>query len=148
MIGPDAAIIPGVSAGGLKIGMPVSDVLSRMGLLFTAEPVVNPHVPAPLVTRYRSEMVDFWDRDGLVDQVMVHHGYRGKMMGKIGLGSTIADAEELIGPVGEDDEDNLVIEGIDGLVFEIEGHFPGLTNPSCRTAPIKEICVCPVGERR
>jgi hypothetical protein len=30
---------------------------------------------------------------GKVEQIMVHDGYRGKSMGKIGLGSTIADIE-------------------------------------------------------
>ena len=53
-------------------------------------------------------MVDLWVKDGIVDQIMVHDSYRGKLMDKIGLGSTIADIERHIGAWEEDEEDNLV----------------------------------------
>jgi hypothetical protein len=79
---------------------------------------------------------------GRVEQIMVHDGYRGKLMGKIGLGSTFADIERHIGAVEEDEEDNLVSRDCPGLVFEIEGYFPDLRkDPAFRFAPIKEICV-------
>ena len=73
-----------------------------------------------------------------MEQIMVHDGYRGKLMGKIGLGSTIADIERHIGAVEEDEEDNLVIRDFPGLFFEIEGYFPDLRKDSAfRHAPIK-----------
>src|SRR5260221_11415623 len=79
---------------------------------------------------------------GRVEQIVVHDGYRGKLMGKIGLGSTIADIERYIGAVEEDEEDNLVIRDFPGLVFEIEGYFPDLRkDPTFRFAPLKDISV-------
>ena len=103
-------------------------------------------VPLPIPTlvkiRYRSAMVDLWAGNGRVAQIMVHDGYRGKLMGKIGLGSTIADIERYIGAVEEDEDDSLVIRDFPGLFFEIEGYFPDLQkDPAYRYAPIKEIYV-------
>lgn len=73
--------------------------------------------------RYRSAMVDLWVEAGIVYQIMVHHGYAGKLLGSIGLGSTIADIETRIGPWGEDEEDNLVIQNLPGFCFAVEGYF-------------------------
>ena len=95
----------------------------------------------PLNVWYRSAMVDLWAIEGNVEQIMVHDGYRGKLMGTISLGSTIADIERYIGSVEEDEEDNLVIRDIPGLFFEIEGYFPDLKDQAFRFAPIKEIYV-------
>jgi hypothetical protein len=108
--------------------------------------VVNLSPSFPLNKRYRSAMVDVWVIEGTVEQIMVHDGYRGKLMGKIGLGSTVADIERHIGAVEEDEEDNLVIRDFPGLFFEVEGYFseyfPELQqDPAFRIAPIKEINV-------
>lgn len=86
-------------------------------------------------------MVDIWAIEGIVEQIMVHDGYRGKLMDKIGLGSTIADIERQIGAWEEDEEDNLVIRDLSGLFFRVEGYFPDLKDPAFRFAPIKEIYV-------
>src|SRR6266566_2559700 len=137
----EAPIVPGEGAAGIQVGLPIEEVLKGQETHFTSEEVVNHLVPFPIITRYRSAMVDLWAREGIVDQIMVHSGYRGKLMDKIGLGSTIADIEAQIGAWEEDEEDNLVIRDLPGMCFEIEGYFPGLRNPAFRYAPIKAISI-------
>ena len=137
----EAPIVPGESAAGIQLGSPIEEVLKEQEPHFISEKVANPLVLLPIITRYRSAMVDLWVRDGIVDQIMVHGGYRGTLMDKIGLGSTIADIERDIGAWEEDEEDNLVIRDLPGVGFEIEGYFPGLKDPAFRHAPIKEIYV-------
>jgi len=136
-----APIIHGESAAGIQLGSPIEEVLKEQRNHFISVEVVNPFFPEENITRYRSAMVDVWAKNGIVDQIMVHDGYRGKLKGIIGLGSTIADIERYIGSWEEDDEDNLVIRDLPGVGFEIEGYFPGLKDPAFRYAPIKEIFV-------
>lgn len=137
----EAPIVPGASATGIQLGSPIEEILQEQEPHLSSEEVVNPLVLLPIITRYRSAMVDLWVREGIVDQIMVHDGYCGKLLGKIGLGSTIADIERDIGVVEEDEEDNLVIRDCPALCFEIEGYFPDLKDRAFRHAPIKEICV-------
>jgi hypothetical protein len=138
----EAPIVPGESAAGIQLGSPIEEVLNEYNNSFSSGEVVNLSPSFPLNIRYRSAMVDVWSIEGRVEQIMVHDGYRGKLMGNIGLGSTIADIERYAGAWEEDEEDNLVIRDLPGLCFEIEGYFPDLSkNPAFRHAPMKEICV-------
>ena len=136
-----APIVPGESAAGIRLGSPIEEILQEQKTSFLSEEVVHPLFPLPITTRYRSEMVDVWVKEGKVEQIMVHDGYRGKLMGTIGLGSTLADIERHIGAWEEDEEDNLVIRNLPGVMFELEGSFPDWSNPGFRLAPIKEICL-------
>ncbi len=134
----DAPIVPGESTAGIQLDSPIEEVLNVHKNSFSSREILK---YSHTITRYRSAMVDLWVRDGIVYQIMVHVGYRGKLMDKIGLGSTIADIERHIGAVEEDEEDNLVIRDCPGVGFEIEGYFPGLKDPAFRHAPIKGIYV-------
>lgn len=142
----EAPIVPGESAAGIQLGSPIEELLTEHKNAFDSGEVVKPSFPTLVITRYRSAMVDVWVTKGKVETIMVHDGYRGKLMGKIGLGSTIADIERYIGALEEDEEDNLVIPDFPGLVFEVEGYFPDYfpelqKDPAFRQAPIKEIYV-------
>jgi hypothetical protein len=137
----DAPIVPGESAAGIQLGSPIEEILNEQKNSFDFGEVVNLSPSFPLNKRYRSAMVDVWVIEGRVEQIMVHDGYRGKLMGKIGLGSTFADSERHIGAWEEDEEDNLVIRDFPGLFFRVEGYFPDLKDPAFRFAPIKEIYV-------
>jgi hypothetical protein len=138
----EAPIIPGHSAAGLQVGSPIEEILQEQETHFISEEAMNHHlVSVPIITRYRSAMVDLWVKEGIIDQIMVHSGYRGKLMNSIGLGSTIMDIETPIGAWEEDEEDNLMIRKLPGLCFEIEGSFPGLKDPAFRYAPIKALFV-------
>ena len=137
----EAPIVPGESAAGIKLGTPIEEVLNEHTNTFDSGEVVKPTFPVRVTTWYRSAMVDLWVIKGKVAQIMVHDGYRGKLMGKIGLGSTFADIERYIGAWEEDEEDNLVSRDYPGLFFRVEGYFPDLGDPAFRQAPIKEIYV-------
>ncbi len=137
----EAPIVPGESAAGIQLGSPIEEVLNEHKNAFSSGEVVNLSPSFPLNIQYRSAMVDVWAIEGRVEQIMVHDGYRGKLMGKIGLGSTFADIERYIGAWEEDEEDNLVIRDCPGLFFRVEGYFPELKDPAFRDAPMKEIYV-------
>ncbi len=142
----DAPIVPGESAAGIQLGSPIEELLNAQKNAFDSGEVVNLSPSFPLNIRYRSAMVDVWAIKGRVEQIMVHDGYRGKLMGKIGLGSTVAGIERHIGAWEEDEEDNLVIRDCPGLFFRVEGYFPDYfpelqKDPAFRQAPIKEIYV-------
>lgn len=62
--------------------------------------------------------VAIWVRNGVVDQIGVSEGYRGKLSGVIGIGSSIADVDRALGTVIEDDEDNLIVATCLGWSFE------------------------------
>lgn len=113
----EAPIVPGESSAGIQLGSPIEEVLNEHKNSFDSVEVVNLSPSFPLNIRYRSATVDVWAIVGRVEMIMVHDGYRGKLMGKIGLGSTFADIERYIGAWEEDEEDNLVIRDFPGLFF-------------------------------
>jgi hypothetical protein len=127
MLDLDAPIIPGISAAGFHIGQFIERNQS-MGTLFVSEPIHNPYVHSSdeVHYRYRSESVDLWVTNSLIQQIGVHGAYRGKLFDHITLGMTIDDIERFIGLCMEDDEDNLAITGIGGLCFDVawqHNHF-------------------------
>lgn len=109
----DAPIVPGVSAAGIQLGSPIEELLNAHTNSFGYGERSKYSFHLRATTRYRSAMVDVWAIEGKVEQMMVHNGYRGQLMGKIGLGSTVADIERHIGAVEEDEEDNLVNSHLD-----------------------------------
>jgi hypothetical protein len=137
----EAPIIPGKSAAGIQLRSPIEEFLNEHKNSFSSGEIANISPRFPQNIRYRSAMDDVWAIEGNVEQIMVHGGYRGKLMDKIGLGSTFADIERYIGSWEEDEEDNLVIRDLPGLFFRVEGNFPDLKDPAFRFAPIKEIYV-------
>lgn len=58
----------------------------------------------------------------------------------VGIGSSIADVERLIGEVEEDTEDNLIVVGYPGWCFETE-KWLGHRIDDNRSARIISICV-------
>jgi hypothetical protein len=120
---PEAPIVPGRSAAGIDLGSRIEDILADIAHLLTPEPTVSPYSES-VTTRYHSDSVDLWERGGIVRQIGVHGAYRGKLMERIGLGSTIADIETHIGECEESEEDNGAIKGLPGLCFDAEGDFP------------------------
>lgn len=108
-----APIEPGKSAAGLTIGDAVAKV-SQTGCS-TSRKLANGF-----------EMLDLgpirvWARGGVIDQIGVRGEYRGHLSGTtIGIGSTIQQVQDAIGPVLEDDEDNLIVAQLPGICFETE----------------------------
>jgi hypothetical protein len=105
----NAPIIPGRSAAGVRLEESVNCVLET-------------NTPAQVedrgeVTVYRFGGVSLFVRNGAIDQIGVHQGFSGAMRG-VTIGTTIAEVSRLLGPVIEDEDDNLAVEGIEGWCFE------------------------------
>ena len=107
----DAPIEPGIGAAGITLGQPVAAFLAA-----------NDHIAHELSHthwRYETPSVRVWARDGIVSQIGVRGSYTGCIAGTdIALGVTIEQVQATLGPVYEDDEDNLVVESVPGLCFE------------------------------
>ena len=85
MLDLDADIIPGVGAAGITIGQSIAAVLA-LGLV------------AGMKSGPVSAQADRYGM-GIIDGIWVTQGYRGKVAGKIGIGSRIADVIAAFGPV-------------------------------------------------
>lgn len=65
--------------------------------------------------------VAIWVRGGVIHQIGVRSPYRGLIGATdIGIGSTLRELSRALGVVVEDDEDNLVVQGVSGLCIETE----------------------------
>lgn len=144
MLDLDAPIVPGESAAGIRVGSRVTDLPADVLARFTVERRVNSCLPNAVMTIYRSDSVNLWVENRVVDQVEVHGGYRGALKDAVGIGSTVAAVEERIGPVAEDDMDNLAIRDLPGLCFGLAGAFGGYAPADDSTShplPITQIFV-------
>jgi hypothetical protein len=117
MVNLCAPILPGQGAASIILGTDGQEILSHTTVEFQAEEIGQSGL-----VRYRSANVDLWVKNGLVEQILVHGQYSGLLLQKIRLSSTIDEVRRLHGPVSLDDEDNLVIERVPGLCFEIDVH--------------------------
>ncbi len=113
MLHLDATIEPGKAAAGLSIGAPLAALPEATGSMRTK---LGDAV----------ELLDFgpvcvWVKNGMIDQIGVRCGYTGYVRGTtIGVGSSIQQVRDVLGPVVEDDEDNLIVAQVPGLCFETE----------------------------
>jgi hypothetical protein len=115
MLDLDAPIVPGVGAAGLTLGDDVAKLLA----LRTPASIAT--LPGTGRTRRDFGPISVWEARGRIERIRVSEGYRGRLDGIIGIGTTIADVERHFGkPVEEDEEDNLVVQGLDGWCFETE----------------------------
>ncbi len=113
----NSPIVPGEGAASIRLGESVTDILSGTTEVFVAEQVAIAGVGDTGSIRYRSATIDLWVKDNRIWQIMVHGAYTGKVLGKIGLGSTLADVEKLLGSVAVM-ADNWVVKGMPGISFE------------------------------
>ena len=123
-----------MSAAGVFIG---SDV--RM-LLAQVKPISTTKLSDCL--RHDFGSVSVWSKGNMIDQIGVFDGYQGALHGRIRVGSTIADMEEVFGAqVEEDEEDKLIVPGSPGWCFETESWSENQIVAENRHARITEICV-------
>jgi hypothetical protein len=113
MLNFHAQIEPGRGAAGLSIGDPIGPL-----------PEAERHAARDLgngLTLLDFGSVRVWARGGAVEQIGLRGQYNGCVAGTaIGVGSTLQQVVDALGPVGEDEEDNLVALEIPGLCFETE----------------------------
>jgi hypothetical protein len=107
----DAPIVPGKSAAGFNLGEAISGLLKRI------QPVGRRQESQ--YTVYEFVAVKVWSLADLITQIGVYDGYRGRLNRAIGIGATIAEIESCFGAkVVEDEEDNLIADGVLGCSFE------------------------------
>jgi hypothetical protein len=123
-IDPTAPIVPGVGAAGFLLGADVLRTVAECGVFAEPEEIVSPWVPGPNHVRYHSAIVDLWAYEGRITQIGIHGSYEGQLLGRIGIGSTLGDAQRLIGRVVEDDEDNLVFADLRGVCLDWDAQPP------------------------
>jgi hypothetical protein len=113
MLKLDATIEPGKGAAGLAIGDPIeqlSEAERRAG-----------HDLGNGLTLIDLGSVRVWARRGVVEQIGLRGKYNGRVAGTaIQVGSTLQQVVDELGPLVEDDEDNLVAVKMPGLCFETE----------------------------
>ena len=113
MLDLHATIEPGKTAAGLSIGESVT------GLPEAA--VATRSSRGAEIELFDFGPVRVWVKDGVIYQIGVRHGYSGHVGGTtIGIGSSIQQVRDVLGPVFEDNEDNLVVAQVPGLCFETE----------------------------
>ncbi len=142
-----APILPGEGIAGLLVGARLTDLPSELLARFTIQRHVSPCVPNAVQTTYRAGDVTLYVENRVINQIAVTGAYHGTLRGphgSIGLGSTVAEVEQRIGPIVYDDADNLSIAGLSGLCFEVAGsfeHFVPADDPILRPLPLKTIFV-------
>lgn len=115
-----APILPGVGAAGLTLGTSVETIPSALREQFHAQRIINTCIQMPTAsTHYTAPCVEFWTTDSVIDQIRVGIGYRGSLRGHICPGATVAEAEGVLGPISEDDEDNLIFADLPGVVLDV-----------------------------
>ncbi len=129
----DDVIVPGESAGGIRLGQRINQVLATEGSV-EAERFHG-------IEKYVFAAVTLWVRDGLITQIGVRSPYSGKLAQGIGIGSTIGEVESAIGRIGQDASDNLVVLTSPGWCFETEVWLRGKSPRENRAARITEIYV-------
>jgi hypothetical protein len=122
----DAAILPGVGAAGLRVGMRLAELPSGLLEGFSVERRVNPCLPNAVLTLYRSAAVTLTVENRVIDQIAVHGAYVGTVPGSRGtlvLGESHANVEACFGPLAIDDEGYQIIAELPGLRLVLqEGH--------------------------
>jgi hypothetical protein len=128
-----APIFPGSAAAGLYLGQPIRTVLRHVRPLQTEK--------LSGCKRLRFGTVDLWVQDNRIGQIGLFKGYRGKIGGKVGLGSTLARIEDLWGPIRNDSDGNLTVLRLPGWCFEFAGHEWGSPPPADLHLKVSEIYV-------
>jgi len=129
----NAPLVPGRSAAGVRLGESINRVLEG-------------NKPGNIedrgeVTFYNFGEVSLFVCEGVIYQVGVHNGYSGAIRGVI-IGTTIAEVNRLLGPVVEDEDDNLAVDGIQGWCFESTEFSPPFSELADNlNATVKEMFV-------
>jgi hypothetical protein len=129
----NAPIVPGESAAGVRVGQPMEDILTG------ASP--DAVVEMRSCIKFEFGPVRLWAENGRVVQVGVYAGYRGSLRQGIGVGSTLGEVQSALGPIAEDEDDNLIVAGMPGWCFETEEWAAGRGPEQNPDARVREIYV-------
>jgi hypothetical protein len=115
-----APIIPSQGAAGLLIGDKLDISVLTMDEKGKKAEFLSPEA------KISSDAVDIWLSHGIITQICVHGNYQGTLLNIIKLGMTLNDLKNNLGAYDEDEEDNLIIKGIEGIIIEVETRMPGM----------------------
>lgn len=106
-------IIPGKGVGEFRLGMSLAEI----------EQLIPNHSTEPLENHFViwTEQLGLWiaKSNFEVTQILTRNHHPSKVLGKVGLGDTLADIEKYFGPV-KDDLDIYVLTQYPGVGFELE----------------------------
>ncbi len=107
------AIIQGKSIAQFQIGWTFEELVAH----FREEYNVEEYFPGK---RINYKNFCFWIKNATqtVEQICVGGDFKGKFLNKIGIGSTLQDVEDKIGPWGED-LDVYILPEYKGICFEL-----------------------------
>ena len=126
-------IVPGKRVGKFELGMPSSQLLQSLSD-YRKEQRISCFV-------VWTEHIGFWiDESSLtVTQILVRGNYPGKVLGKVGIGDTLADVEKSFGKVIYEPY-TWEIQGFPGVAFELSQNDI-YEDWDERDIPIETICV-------
>ncbi|HLK60122.1 MAG TPA: hypothetical protein VKU00_26410 [Chthonomonadaceae bacterium] len=140
MLDLDAELVPGVEAAGIALGQPV-------------ELVLHLESPDAIEQRIGCRVLKYgaiwlFDEAGIVDQICVWDGYRGKIAGVIGIGSRIAEVEATFGPLLHIEQEEYQVDteepGISSnWCFSVEKGSHSMGEPGWGDARLCCICIMP-----
>jgi hypothetical protein len=124
MIDLSAPILPGIGAGGIALGANADDIVRDTPDTFRLSFLGSPNIPGKFVVRYRSAPLELWATDAIITRIILREGYTGRIDDAIGIGSTIADLEELDVPWEISEDGTIVLPDLPGVMFTIDN--PGM----------------------
>lgn len=135
-----APIVPGESMAGIPLGTSIADIADLIEKVCIGEKSFL--MLTPLKIQYllgNSVFVSICLKLGCVESIGVSSGYTGLLEGKIGIGSTLSEAEKILGALEWNRKDpGYWPEDYDGLELCIESNEDILlTNPNVPIAGIR-----------
>ena len=132
MLNINAELLPGKAGAGIELGQLLS-AIHDLAHANTISERINCRV-----LQYGS--IWLFESNGVVNQVCVFAGYRGKVAGTIGITSTIADVEAFLGQVVDYEGVCFGVASMPGWCFEVEKGL-SMTDAGWLNAQLKSICI-------
>jgi hypothetical protein len=107
-------ILPGERVGPFQLGTSWGELEEQL-----SQPLVREQRSGCFVAKLPSMWFFVDDATQRLKQITVLNRFRGRVANVIGIGSTGAHVEATLGPLVEDEDDNLIIPGIPGVCFEV-----------------------------
>jgi len=113
-INETAPIIPNISLGDIPLNCSIKNIANKLEPIRTFD---NWQKTKKINQLYKYRSVYIWTCNDIVEQLSAEEGYRGSFFKIIRINSTLKELSQF-GNIYEDEEDNLMIHGIDGFMFD------------------------------
>lgn len=112
-------IIPGKRIGKYSLGMSFEELKNTL----SSENINHETERISLGQKVLTDNIEFWIEGDIVTQITVQNEFRGKLLGCIGIGSSLKDLKNQIGSYKQSDLEivpTYEIEKLPGICFEID----------------------------